>query len=248
MGKFKLLAAVVLCGLIVACNFTEEIHFNKDGSGKLNIHFDGNEMMAALASMEDSTQKEEVMDSIIVFKDFFKEKADSISKLPKEEQEKLKKLEPFSLHMVMDSKEETLSFDLFSEFKKVSEVNDAFNAFQEASALGPKPGNDGPSSTMPSSEPTTKVSYSFSKNIFTRTTEITDQELFKKGLDSLQGAEMFLSGSTYTFKYHFPTRVKSTNVEGATFSMDGKTMIYEVNFLEMMKNPEGLEIRVELEK
>ncbi len=248
MGKLKLLAAIVICGLIVACNFTEEIHFNKDGSGKLNIHFDGNEMMAALGSMGDSTQQEEVMDSTIVFKEFFKEKADSISKLPLEEQEKLKKLEPFSLHMTMDSKNETLSFDLSSEFKNVSEVNDAFNAFQEASALGPKPGNDGPSTAMSPSEPTTQVSYSFSKNTFTRTTKITDQALFEKGLDSLQGAEMFLSGSTYTFKYHFPSRVKSTNVEGATFSMDGKTMIYEVNFLEMMKDPEAVEIRVELEK
>ncbi|MEM1340438.1 MAG: hypothetical protein AAF717_19460 [Bacteroidota bacterium] len=248
MGKFKLIVAVLLCGLIVACNFTEEIHFKKDGSGKMNIHFDGNEMMAALGAMGDSTAKEEVMDSTIVFKDFFEKKADSIAKLPLEEQEKLKKLEPFSLHIAMDAKEEKLSFDLFSEFKNVSEVNDAFNTFQEASALGPKPGKDSPSSTMPSSEPATKVSYSFSKNVFTRKTEIIDQELFQKGLDSLQGTEMFLSGSTYTFKYHFPSRVKSTNVEGATFSMDGKTMIYEVNFLEMMKNPEGVEIEVELEK
>lgn len=72
--------------------------------------------------------------------------------------------------------------------------------------------------------------------------------MFQKSMDSLQSAEMFLGGSTYTFRYHFPKRVKSTNVEGATFSMDGKTMIYEVNFLDMLKDPESINIEVELEK
>jgi hypothetical protein len=72
--------------------------------------------------------------------------------------------------------------------------------------------------------------------------------LFDKTIDSLAGSEMFLSSSTYTFKYHFPKRIKSTNIEEATFSMDGKTMIHEVNFLEMMKDPKSILIEVELEK
>ena len=58
---------------------------------------------------------------------------------------------------------------------------------------------------------------------------------------------MFLGGSTYTFKYHFPRRIKSTNLDEATFSMDGKTLIYEANFLEMLKDPESIQIEVELE-
>ena len=41
--------------------------------------------------------------------------------------------------------------------------------------------------------------------------------------------------------------MKKVNVEGATFSMDGKTMIYEVNFMDKMKNPESISIEVELE-
>ena len=59
---------------------------------------------------------------------------------------------------------------------------------------------------------------------------------------------MFLSGSTYTLKYHFPRKVKSTTAEEATFSADGKTLIYEVSFLEMMKDPKLLDIEVELEE
>ncbi|MFD2588413.1 hypothetical protein ACFSQJ_15865 [Croceitalea marina] len=247
MKKFKHLVLFLLVGLVVACNFTEEIYVNEDGSGKLSINFDGNEFMAMMSSL-DTLKQEEAMDSTIVFKDLLKAKSDSISKLPVTEQEKLKNLEPFSMHMVMKPEEQLMKFELYREFKDISKINDAFNTFQSASSLSPTPGaNSAQAPPMGSSNPATKVEYNFAGNKFSRTTKIIDQELFKKSIDSIASAEMFLSGSTYTFKYHFPRRVKNVNVEGATFSMDGKTMIYEVNFLDMMKTPEKLDLQVELE-
>ncbi len=249
MKHFKIVFAFLLGMVFLACNFTEELHLNEDGSGKINIHFDGNEMMAMMASMQtDSTDLEKAIDSTIVFKDLLEEQKDSIAQLTPEEQAKLKKLEPFSLHMVMNPEEQVMRFDLFSDFKNISEVDDAFNAFQDASAMNPPPGGDA-SKTPPmgANQQTTKVNYEFSGNKFKRTIEIIDKELFKKGMDSLKSAEMFLSGSTYTFKYHFSRKVKSANVEGATFSLDGKTMTYEVDFLQMMKDPESILLEVELE-
>jgi len=141
-----------------------------------------------------------------------------------------------------------MNFDMFSEFTKVQEVNDAFNAFQDASLLNPPPGG-GAQQTPPmgSKNQTTKVKYNFNGNRFKRTIEIVDLEQFKKEMDSMQSAEMFLSGSTYTFKYHFPKKVKWVNVEGATFSLDGKTMTYEMDFLQMMKDPESIVLEVELD-
>ena len=247
MKQLRFFLAILFLGLITACNFTEELFLEEDGSGRINIHFDGNELMAGLNSMSpDSTQKEEKVDTTLVFKELLEEKKDSIAQLSPEEQEKLKKLEPFTMKMVMDSKEQKMQFDLFSEFKNVSEVNNAFNAFQEASSVGPQPGGNGPSQQGPPPMPT-EVIYGFDGSKFSRSTKILDENLFKQSIDSLKSAEMFLSGSTYTFKYHFPRRVKSTNAEGATFSMDGKTMIYEVNFMDMMKDPEAINIEVELE-
>jgi hypothetical protein len=73
-------------------------------------------------------------------------------------------------------------------------------------------------------------------------------QLHQQAVDSLAGAELFLTGSTYTLKYHFPKRVKSASAEEATFSADGKTLIYEVGFLELMKNPKILNLEVELEQ
>ncbi|WP_282050710.1 hypothetical protein [Maribacter aquivivus] len=245
MRLFKILTTVLVTVLFAACNFTEEIYFNEDGSGKMSIIFDGSEMMQMIPD-SDSTQLDKAIDSTLVFKDLLREKKDSIAQLSPEEQAKLKKLEPFSLHMKVDPEGGVMNFDMYTDFKKVSDVNDAFNAFQNASAVGPIAG--GKSMPGGATEETTTVNYSFDKNTFKRETVILDQELFEKSLDSLASAEMFLSSSTYTFKYHFPRRVKSTNIEEATFSMDGKTMLHEVNFLQMMKDPESMVIEVELEK
>lgn len=245
MKLLKTFTAVLITVFFVACNFTEEIYFNENGSGKMSISFDGGEMLQMLPET-DSTKLEKAIDSTLVFRDLLIEKKDSIAKLPLEEQEKLKRLEPFKLHMNVDPDKGIMNFDMFTEFNKVSEVNDAFNSFQNASSIGPIAGGN----AMPGGAPeeATKVNYTFKKNKFKRETVILDQTLFERSIDSLAGAEMFLSSSTYTFKYHFPRRVKSTNIEEATFSMDGKTMVHEVNFLEMMKDPESVVIEVELEK
>lgn len=245
MKLLKTFTTVLITVFFVACNFTEEIYFNENGSGKMSISFDGGEMLQMLPET-DSTKLEKAIDSTLVFKDLLIEKKDSIAKLPLEEQEKLKRLEPFKLHMNVDPDKGIMNFDMFTEFNKVSEVNDAFNSFQSASSIGPIAGGN----AMPGGAPeeATKVNYTFKKNKFKRETVILDQTLFERSIDSLAGAEMFLSSSTYTFKYHFPRRVKSTNIEEATFSMDGKTMVHEVNFLEMMKDPESVVIEVELEK
>ncbi|TXN38383.1 hypothetical protein FVB32_08840 [Flagellimonas hymeniacidonis] len=245
MKKIQVLALFLTIALTASCNFTEEIFLQEDGSGKLSINFDGSELME-MAGEEMMKSNEKAIDSLISFKDMLEEKKDSIAALPPEEQAKLKRLEPFNMHMVMNPEEKVMKFDLFSEFKNVSEVNDAFNAFQGASALGPNNGQ-AKSPPMGGQDATTEVQYAFSKNTFSRKAKIIDEELFQQSIDSLQGAEMFLSGSTYTLKYHFPRKVKSANVEGATFSADGKTLFYEIGFLDLMKNPAALDLQVELE-
>lgn len=244
MKKIQILIGAIILGLAISCNFTEEIHLKEDGSGKLSINFDGSELMQ-MAGEEMAKTNEKAVDSIISFKELLEERKDSIAQLSPEEQAKLKRLEPFDLRMVMNPDEKVMTFDLFSDFSDISEMNDAFNTFQEASLMGSNKTQQ--PTPVPASEQSTEVNYTFAKNKFTRTAKIVDQALFQQNMDSLQGAEMFLSGSTYTLKYHFPKRVKSTTLEEATFSVDGKTLIYEVSFLELMKNPSLLDLEVELE-
>lgn len=246
MKRIHLLATVLVVVFAVSCNFTEEMTIKEDGSGRLSINFDGSELMGMAGDEIMKNNKEKPIDSLISFKDMLEEKKDSISQLSTEDQAKLKKLEPFKMHMVMNPETKEMKFDLFSDFKDVNEVNDAFNAFQSASLLGPN-NDQGNQPKLGGDAPTTEVSYNFTGRTFSRTAKIIDEELFKQSVDSLQGAEMFLSGSTYTLKYHFPKRVKSASAEGATFSADGKTLIYEVKFLDLMKDPSVLDLEVELE-
>nr|WP_298997567.1 hypothetical protein [uncultured Allomuricauda sp.] len=245
MKRIHFLTMAIAVAFAFSCNFTEEITINEDGSGKLSINFDGSELME-MAGEEMMKDNEKAVDSLISFKDILEEKKDSIAQLSPEEQAKLKKLERFNMHMLMNPETKQMKFDLFSEFKNVNEVNDAFNAFQSASSLGPNSGQ-GKQPKIGAEESATEVNYSFAGNTFSRKAKILDQDLFQQSIDSLQGAEMFLSGSTYTLKYHFPKRVKSASAESATFSADGKTLIYEVKFLELMKDPTLLDLEVELE-
>lgn len=232
----------LLLGLFVSCNLTEEIHFKEDGSGKISIRMDGSEIMGFAEEDLAETGKKS-MDSIIAFSDFLREHHDSIVQLPVAEQARLKRLEPFSLRMLMHPEEKQMMFDLFRDFDRVGEVDDAFNTFQDAYAIGPS--SEGNGGLTP--DQTTEVSYSFAGNRFERRVRVVDSVLFQKGLDSLQGSEMFLSGSTYTLKYHFPRRVKSTTLEAATFSADGRTLIFELELLAWMKDPSLLDMEVVLE-
>lgn len=244
MFKLRYWSLLLVVALISSCNFTEEIYLNHDGSGKLSINFDGSEMMD-MAGDEMMKSGEKAIDSVISFKAFLEEKKDSIATLSAAEQAKLKKLEPFKLHMVMNPETKEMKFDMFSEFKNITEVSDAFNTFQEASSIGPGGTNQAAPSGM--GNQSTEVEYSFTSNTFKRTARIVDSVLQQQSVDSLAGAEMFLSGSMYKLKYHFPRRVKSSSIEEATYSADGKTLFYEIDFLSYMKNPDTLNIEVELE-
>jgi hypothetical protein len=94
----------------------------------------------------------------------------------------------------------------------------------------------------------TEVIYSFQGNTFSRRGIIVDSVLHQQRLDSLRGGESFLEESTYKLQIHFPRKVRSASVDGATLSMDGKTLFYEVGFLEYLKKPEALNLEVILEE
>ena len=236
-----------MSGLLwVSCHFTEEIHLKEDGSGSIALSFDGSQLL----SLSDSTEVGENpvrQDSIIRFSDVLDEKRDSIRKLPQKEQERLEKLRPYQMRMITDHGAGEMKFILSREFRDISEIEDAFNAFQDAGALDPVKGGETPMEPTGEVYPSTEVSYSFQGNKFSRKGFVVDSVLHQQRLDSLRGSESFLSESTYKLEIHFPRKIRSASVEGATLSMDGKTLYYEVNFLEYLRRPEALDLEVLLE-
>ncbi len=235
---------VVIVSFLTSCNFSEDLYINEDGSGRISINFDGSELMKV--GGEELNLSEETIDSVISFKQLLEEKKDSISHLSAEEQARLKKLEKFNLHMVIDPQTNDMKVDMYTDFKKISELSDVFSAFQNAGAFSSN-GGGATGNSMTLGTEATEVKYSLEKNTFKRIGTVKNQELLQQSVDSLGSVEMFLSSSTYTLNYHFPRKVKSVSVKGALFSEDRKTVIFKVPFMDYMQDPESLNIEVILE-
>lgn len=231
--------------LLTSCQFSENIYINDDGSGKMSFVFDGSDLMKMSG---DSTQiSEKPIDSIIVFKEFLKEKKDSIAQLSFEEQESLKSLEGFTMHTKIDSENQEMTVDMFTDFKNVEELQNAMAAMSKANSLGKKEDEDNPFSSFGNSA-ATEMEYSFNKGVFKRKATLVNKELHQQVLDSIGEAEMMFASSSYVLNYHFPRPIKSVSNENALFSADKKSFKLEISFLEYIKNPEVLNLEVELEK
>lgn len=249
MKKIFIVAFLVLT-TVLSCQFSENIYINEDGSGKMEFSFDASEIMQ-MAGDELGDKEEKRMDSTIVFKDFLEEKKDSISKLSKADQEKLKALENFTMNMMMDPETKEMKFDLITDFKNVNELQDMFAALNSMSNLKGENGMNGPSKTNPFSSfagnGNSQVSYELKNNVFKRKAIVKDTALLRQANDSLSEMAMMFGSSKYKLNYHFPRKVKSVSNKDAMLSQDGKTVIIEYNFMDFIKTPELLNIEVELE-
>lgn len=241
----QILVLILVAFSLVSCQFNETLVLNEDGTGRMSLSMDLSEMMAFGGEMsQDSTFTKQ--DTIVSLKEIFEEKKDSISKLSKAEQKRLKSIENYKIHMVSDPKENMLIVDVFSDFKDVSEANNLMQGFEQTESLLPGNKSAGADDDSPESE-LLGVSYTFKKGVFKRDAFIKDEERHKSQLDSLKQAESFMSSMKYKIKYTFPRRIKKASAEDATYSLDGKTIELERNFLDYFKNPDVLDLEVELE-
>ncbi|WP_335977619.1 hypothetical protein [Gaetbulibacter jejuensis] len=250
MNRIFLLVVFLAMVCLTSCQFSENIYINEDGSGKMEFSMDASELMqmAGEKMKEDGTER---MDSTIVFKDFLDEKRDSISKLPQEDQDKLKALENFKMHMLMDTETSVMKFDLLTDFKDAGELQDMFQAMNSVGNMqgegGMKPADASNPFSSLGSNSATDIKYTFKKGVFKRSAKIIDTELHQQAMDSLSSMEMMFATSNYTLNYHFPKPIKSVSNEAAMFSDDRKSFTLEVNFMESLKNPALLDVEVILE-
>ncbi|MCT8338671.1 hypothetical protein MG296_01265 [Flavobacteriaceae bacterium TK19130] len=240
----KLLLLGFLSLLFIGCQFTETMVLKEDGSGTMHLTMDMREMMAFTSEMDTTTTK---MDTLIVMKDMLEEKKDSISKLSKEEQARLKKLEPYKMRMKMNSEEEEMFITIMRDFKDVSEANNIMDGLGKGTNFMPKSPNTNAEVEADPESDVLGVRFSFKKGIFKRDGYVKNEEAYQKQLDSLDGAEAFMGGMRYRLEYTFPRKIKSVNMDDASFSLDGKTLKVDRGFLEYFKNPDVLDLEVVLE-
>ena len=250
----KILVALVGVIFLTSCQFSEHLYLNEDGTGKISVQFDGSSIMQMMSGKMGSDKMKEKIDTIINFKTLLESKKDSIKTLSKEQQKRIKALENFKMHFEMDPEALKMNFDMFTEFKSISDLDNVFDSFQTAASIAGKSNKNllggGTSKSLGSSkeEPSSKVNYSYKRNKFKRSVTIIDAAKLQSEVDSLGGMVSFLSSSKYKLVYHFPRKVKKVSVEGAMFSADGKTMTLEKDFLSYLKNPKVFDIEVELEQ
>ncbi len=240
----KCILLLVLVFTLASCQFTETMNLNDDGTGRMSLSVDLSEMMAFGGEMMKDTTLVKT-DTIISFRELFKEKKDSIAQLSKDEQKRLMAMENYNIHMVTDPETNKMIVDIFIDFKDVSEANDLMKGFDQSEGMIPGMSNDNKNGEK---EPEiVGVEYSYKNGIFKRDAYIIDKELHKAQIDSMKQTESFMSGMTYKLKYTFPKKIKKSSVDDATYSLDGKTIELERTFVEYMKNPDVLDLEVELE-
>ena len=244
--KLKLLSLFALVFTIVSCQFTETMILNEDGSGSMAVEVNLSEMMAFGGSaMADSMVTK--MDTIISMKQFFEEKKDSIAKLSEKEQQELKRLENFNIRMKVDSEAAEMLYDISTDFKNVNDANDILSGLGPLGNLLPDPDANTKIEQKDDSPDFIGTTYSYSNGRFKRDAYIKDEKMHQQQMDSMKQAEAFMGGANYTLKYTFPRKIKKVSNEEAIFSEDKKTIILQKPFLEYLKNPDVLDLEVELE-
>lgn len=248
MNRFFLLLALIFSIVLTSCQFSENIYINDDGSGKMEFSFDGTQLIQMAGDKIADTQ-EKAIDSTFSFKELFSTMRDSISKLSAEEQQKLKRLEPFSMHMVINPNTSEMKFDMFTDFKTVTELQDMFKAMNGFGDLKGKQQANTPNNPFSSfgGDESTELNYNYDGRIFKRTAKIIDKEAYTQVTDSLGQMGMMFGSSTYKLNYHFPKRIKSVSNQTALFSEDRKSVTVEYGFMDYIANPEALNLEVILE-
>jgi hypothetical protein len=264
MKYIKLLSALIFVFSFSSCTITEKMILNENGSGKFAYDIDASQMMSMMGSAfkgdSNDAKKEKkgkVIDSTFTFKELLASKKDSIAKLSPEEQQKIKKMEKFSMHMLMDEEKGIMNYSMFTDFNSISELQDVMSPLQSMKSLTPAGGSKmmGANAGLPEENSSTKFFYdgkSFRKSVAKiekkkeeeKTEADSEEDLGGKMKESM---EMIYSQSSFKVVYQFPKAVKKVSIPNALYSDDRKTITIEYPLKEYMENPDKLNFEVEFQ-
>ena len=241
--KARLLPVLGLFLLIfnTSCNFTENITIKSDGSGKMSLEMDASQFMA-LAGQQMAKEGQKKLDSTFTFKEYLASKKDSIAKLPKAEQERFKKLENITVHMVMDIESSACKLTMLSDFKKAADMGDMMKGFSNLGSMNKK-------EALPDlglSKSKAEADYFYDGKKFKKTFVV--QETKAVVSDSVSMYKALFEGSTYTVNYSFPKKIKSVSNKSAIIGTDKKSVSIAYPLNEYLDTPKTLDLEIEFEK
>jgi len=245
--KIYLGLLVVLATFFTSCEFSETIYINEDGTGKMSMYFDGSDLMPMVSGQMPVGTNGEAIDSTLSFKELLKEAKLNVSKLSKADQQKIKSLNDMKVHMQIDEANNKLNLDIFSNFKKVSDLQNMFDAMGTLGKLGGNSASARNPLAAVDVENVSDVQYVYNNNSFKREFRVKDRKLLDSLKQNLGQLEMLFAASTYRLDYHFPKKIKTLSLREAVVAEDGKSFTMEVSVMDFVNNPELLNFEVAFE-
>lgn len=245
MRKLSLLI-VFTSLLFTSCVVKETLTFNQNNSGKLAYEINMSKMMEMAGdkmggdSKKKSKKKNDAskdIDSTFSFKELYADKKDSIAKLPKEEQERLKKMERYSGRIIMNEEKKKMEIHFFTDFNNPSELQELVSPVNALSSMNPSGAQMGDETPKNDGETT----YKFDGKKFTKMVKVNAGEELKKGLEAIKESaseeeeddfsndmsetfKMMYDQSSYEMTVNFPKKIKKVSIPNAKISADGKSV------------------------
>lgn len=249
MRKIFFLLGLILS--LTSCTFTENITINPDGTGQYVLNMDGSSFMAMIPKDSLGNKNQKAVDTTFSFKQILEETKDSVAKLPKEQQDKLKNLANFNMRMKMNYESKDFLVTMNTNFNSVAELQNVMDNLGELQKMSKGKKTFGGNSTGGMDffgKSNARINYFYDGVKFSRKAIVDKQAMKALQTGDEKKLEMFFESSKYVLKYHFPKAVKSISNKSALFSEDRKTITLEYTFNEFMKSPEKLNFEVVFQK
>lgn len=280
MKYLKFLLVCLFITTFQSCKITENLLIEEDGSGKFSYDIDASPIMeiAGSAFSEDkksskkknrkksSSTEKKAVDSTFTFKEIFAEKKDSIAKLSPEEQERIRKLENFSVRILMNEEAKQMSYSLFSDFKTIEQLKDMTSPITTLKGAGVAPANSQTAMAPKEAQENSVTSYSYDGKLFKRvvselekqeiveqnddlTKELSEEEIEAQKLAEgmTKAMEEVLGKSSYKVVYTFGKPIKKISIPNAVLSEDKKSVTIDYLFEDYIKKPKMLDVEIEFE-
>ena len=245
----RILPIAVMSLFLYACQITERMYLSETGSVKYESEIDFSEMMSFIYTAEkiDSMKMtgEFPIDTIISMADSDQFKKPNAQETSPAEKDFIQSLDKTNMRLVMNENEGRML--IITEEKDVKSFNTYLNNVEKSLKQYEKEDKEGASQFSEAGYMNIlNLSYdgkSFERKSLSKAVDFSMEESDSAGFSSKDMMKMF----SYRMEYHFPKKVKSVDLEGAMISADGKTVIADVDYLDVLENPEKYNFKVKFE-
>lgn len=265
MNRFFTLITALIVLSFSSCTVTESIAFDENGGGKYLTTFDMSEVMKQMGEAfkgdddngDDNQEKKEggeLMDSTMYFKDLMVEYKDSIATLSPEKQEAFKAVQDMYMRVQINEDANELQYGIGLDFSEIGELTNMQEKIRQVQSLNENSDEvdamkDSPMGKFFGNDKN-GLAFTYDESGFARVTTIIEEEgdaeftLDENNASDMEMKEMFAEAN-YIITYSFPKKIKSVNLKDAVISEDGKSVTAKLNWVDYLRDPKTLDIKVE---